>query len=567
MSKEQTIVAGRYELSRQIGEGGMGKVYLAKHTELGQEVAIKCLRPESQSSANGAHRFYLEAKTYAAINHPNLVKLHDFERTEKGELRMVLEYVRGQTLGAFLKMYGALHPLFAIDIAIQIAQGLSAAHHDNILHRDLKPENIMLSPLTREKRNYHVKILDFGIAKQLDNDKPSLTALGMVCGTPDYMSPEQACGIELDKSSDIYSLGVVFYEMLTGHPPYKGDKRQVMSAHCTEPIPLISDRSPHQIPSGLEDVLQRCLAKNTRDRYKSLEELIAALDQVNSTSFDQKVPSNFLGKAKKDRLSDLNIDDQNINKSAVIEQVIQPEESNAGYLQSEGFKMLPMKTWFHSIYKGLGQALQEKNGQQQLLFTGVGFVLIIMLAVSISLKPSHKLADHLISNDRISANTHASVVQKAQTSNVITIGSRSTDPKILQDDQSDHTVQSKNSPKQPAVTNRGLDHLQELEDIRKTQEKILQRQKVLVKVDKAYWQGELEEASRLIQEFKNTVEAKPLYKKIKALKRFQTKVKNANCKKKVSLFKRVPNLIADHPFITDGVSPCSQEHKPPLFMK
>jgi serine/threonine protein kinase len=562
MSKEQTIVAGRYELSRQIGEGGMGKVYLAKHTELGQEVAIKCLRPESQSSANGAHRFYLEAKTYAAINHPNLVKLHDFERTEKGELRMVLEYVRGQTLGAFLKMYGALHPLFAIDIAIQIAQGLSAAHHDNILHRDLKPENIMLSPLTREKRNYHVKILDFGIAKQLDNNKPSLTALGMVCGTPDYMSPEQACGIELDKSSDIYSLGVVFYEMLTGNPPYKGNKRQVMSAHCTEPIPLISDRSPHPIPSSLEDVLQRCLAKNTRDRYKSLEELIAALDQVNLTNFDQKVPSYFLGKAKKDGLSDLNIDDQNVNKSAVIEQVIQPEESDAGYLQSEGFKMLPMKTWFHSIYKGLGQALQERNGQQQLLFTGVGFVLIIMLAVSISLKPRHNST-----HDSISVNHHEAMVQKAKMGKVITIGSRSTDPKVLQDNRSDHTVKRENSPKQPAVMNRGLDRLQELEDIRKKQEKILQRQKVLVKVDQAYWQGELEEASRLIQEFKDTVEAKPLYKKIKALKRFQTKVKNANCKKRASLFKQAPNLIADHPFITDGASPCRQEHKPPLFMK
>ena len=154
---------------------------MGRHVDLQQSVAIKCLRRQHQekTSESSAKRFAKEAQMYASINHPNLVKLHDFEKTPRGEMRMVLEYVSGQTLAQFLKQHKVLHPLFAMEITTQIAQGLSAAHAHEIVHRDLKPENVMLVPLTRDRRSYHVKLLDFGIAKRLDPDDSPLTASGM----------------------------------------------------------------------------------------------------------------------------------------------------------------------------------------------------------------------------------------------------------------------------------------------------------------------------------------------------------------------------------------------------
>jgi serine/threonine protein kinase len=292
---QNELVAGRYLTSHVIGKGGMGKVVYGKHVDLQQEVAIKYLRTSSRSGGESASkRFCQEALTYASINHPNIVKLLDFERTQHGELRMVLEYVKGETLGTFLRRTGQCHPLFAIDLTIQIAQGLSAAHAKSIIHRDLKPDNIMLSPLTKSRRHYHVKLLDFGIAKNLHHEGERYTAAGTVCGTPDYMSPEQARGLDIDTRSDIYSLGVLLFEMLAGRLPYVATgKQKVMSAHCWTPIPLVSDFSNYPVPTVLEDLLQRCLAKNANDRFQSVEELINALEHVAEREYDQVSPTKF----------------------------------------------------------------------------------------------------------------------------------------------------------------------------------------------------------------------------------------------------------------------------------
>ncbi|MAD60045.1 MAG: hypothetical protein CMH49_00845 [Myxococcales bacterium] len=292
---QHELVAGRYLTSHVIGKGGMGKVVYGKHVDLQQEVAIKYLRINPRSGGeNASKRFCQEALTYASVNHPNVVKLLDFERTQHGELRMVLEYVKGETLGTFLRRTGQCHPLFAIDITIQIAQGLSAAHAKSIIHRDLKPDNIMLSPLTKSRRHYHVKLLDFGIAKNLHHEGERYTAAGTVCGTPDYMSPEQARGLDIDTRSDIYSLGILLFEMLAGRLPYVATgKQKVMSAHCYTPIPMVSNHSTYPVPTVLEDLLQCCLAKNANDRFQSVEDLIRALEHVAEREYDQVSPTKF----------------------------------------------------------------------------------------------------------------------------------------------------------------------------------------------------------------------------------------------------------------------------------
>lgn len=285
---EQELVSGRYVVEHVIGTGGMGRVHHGYHVDLKQEVAIKYLQASPRARRENAdRRFYHEALTYASINHPNVVKLLDFDSSARGELCMVLEFVKGETLRMFMKRTGQCHPVFALETAKQIAQGLSAAHAKSIIHRDLKPDNVMLSPLTRHRHSYHVKLLDFGIAKHLDYIGERYTVDGAVCGTPNYMSPEQAMGHDIDERSDLYSLGVLIFEMLANRLPYVVEgKQEVMRAHCCTPIPLVSDHSRYSIPTILEDLLQRCLAKNPCDRFQTAEDLIDAIEQVLTHEYD-----------------------------------------------------------------------------------------------------------------------------------------------------------------------------------------------------------------------------------------------------------------------------------------
>jgi tetratricopeptide (TPR) repeat protein len=275
-TREQEVTAdlagrpvGPYRLLREIGSGGMGTVYEAEDTRLGRRVAVKILPPEYSRDRRAKERFLREARTASAVDHPNLCTVHDVGESE-GRLYIVLALYEGETLRERIRR-GPLPPADARDIAIQVARGLARAHEAGITHRDIKPANVMLP------RRGEAKILDFGIAR-LEGDEVSLTGTGVSWGTPAYMSPEQVRGEPVDCRTDVWSLGVLLYEMVAGRRPFKGDGVQaVLSAILTqEPEPL--DRVRPEVPPELAQVVTRALAKDPAARYKSAVELLADLE-------------------------------------------------------------------------------------------------------------------------------------------------------------------------------------------------------------------------------------------------------------------------------------------------
>ncbi|MCB9545779.1 MAG: serine/threonine protein kinase [Myxococcales bacterium] len=281
-------VAGRYRIDRRIGVGGMGTVYLGTHVRVGQRVAVKVLHERYAGDRALTQRFENEALTYARVSHPNLVALHDFGRTPDGCYFMVLEYCPGTALARLVRRHERLDPTLVVEVIIQVAQGLGAAHAAGIVHRDLKPENVML--VEAGPGRYHVKLLDFGIAKRLDDDGPRLTQAGMVFGTPEYMAPEQARGERVDGRSDIYALGCLLYELLTGDPPFVGsNKLQVMHRQASEK-PRPPSEGVAGIPPALEAITLKCLEKRPADRFSSTDEFIAALEHAFGTERPTPVP-------------------------------------------------------------------------------------------------------------------------------------------------------------------------------------------------------------------------------------------------------------------------------------
>jgi serine/threonine protein kinase len=271
-------VADRYRIDQRIGVGGMGTVYRGTHIRLGQNVAIKVLHERYAGDKKLTRRFEKEALTYGQVSHPNLVGLHDFGRTDDGTFYMVLEYCAGVSLSKFVREQGRVEPMLAADLILQIAQGLGQAHEQGIIHRDLKPENVILTE-TRPGC-FHARLLDFGIAKRIDDDGPRLTQAGMVFGTPEYMAPEQARGKTVDARSDIYALGTMLYELLTGDPPFVGsDKLRIMHQQAHDVPPKPSHTIPGlQVPDTLEAITMKAIAKSPARRYQQTPDLIAALD-------------------------------------------------------------------------------------------------------------------------------------------------------------------------------------------------------------------------------------------------------------------------------------------------
>jgi serine/threonine-protein kinase len=279
------LVAGKYRLLDIIGEGGMGVVYLAEHSLIEKRVALKILRSEYSSKPEVVSRFQQEAISASRIKHPNVLDVFDFGKLEDGSFFLAMEYLQGRDLAGELSESTTIVPDRAVRIALQMTRALAAAHARGVVHRDLKPENVFLHQT--EEGDEIVKIVDFGIAQLKGKDEVEagterrrrLTRTGMIFGTPEYMSPEQAAGLIVDLRADIYATGVMLYEMFTGAVPFTGSSfMAVLSAHLTQPIPPMRDYYPElDISPELEAAVMRALEKNPDARFQSMRELANAL--------------------------------------------------------------------------------------------------------------------------------------------------------------------------------------------------------------------------------------------------------------------------------------------------
>jgi serine/threonine protein kinase len=281
---------GRYKIERQVGEGGMGVVYLARHMVIEKAVAIKVLRAEVAADESVVKRFVQEARAASRIGHPNIIDVTDFGTTKDGLTYQVMEYLEGKTLSQLLKETTVLPVQRALAIVAQMARALGAAHDKGIVHRDLKPENVFLLPSrSGDSHNDFVKIVDFGIAKVLPTEanpkEQRLTRVGTVFGTPEYMAPEQAAGrTDVDLRADIYALGTILYEMLVGKVPHRGTStvNTLAMQMLDEPMPMREARPALEISDDLERVIMRSLAKKRHERFDSMSAFLTAIEEVTS---------------------------------------------------------------------------------------------------------------------------------------------------------------------------------------------------------------------------------------------------------------------------------------------
>jgi serine/threonine-protein kinase len=288
----QTL-SGRYRIHRLLGEGGMGAVYEAEHTHMRKRLAVKILHPEMSHLPEVVARFEREAMAAAHIEHPNVAGATDFGMLEDGSFFLALEYVEGESLRDAVAK-GRLELGRALHITNQMALALQRAHSLGIVHRDLKPENVML--VAREDDPDFVKVLDFGIAKvpvgELSSEEPAasaasgapkiLTQMGMVYGTPEYMAPEQAMGQAVDARADLYAVGVMLYEMLSGSRPFDHESKvSLLGMHVTARVPTFAERAPEAlVPPEVEAIVMRLLRKEASERFDSARDLIEAIGNV-----------------------------------------------------------------------------------------------------------------------------------------------------------------------------------------------------------------------------------------------------------------------------------------------
>ncbi len=277
-------VAGQFRIVKRIGSGGMGSVYQAEQPEMNRHVAIKILHPRYLSRSDLVSRFRREARAMSHLSHPNTARVFLYGQLEDGACYFVMEYLEGRNLAQVVRAEGPMPPERAVPIMTQVCGALDEAHQAGIIHRDLKPENIFLT--VQGGIEDYPKVLDFGLAKvtekQMAPGSMILTREGMVFGTPEFMSPEQARGQKLDPRSDIYSLGVIVYELLTGKLPFEARQSiEFIQLHANEaPIPL-SQRVPGRtFAPALEAAVMKALAKDRDDRYATAQEFGAALEQA-----------------------------------------------------------------------------------------------------------------------------------------------------------------------------------------------------------------------------------------------------------------------------------------------
>lgn len=274
------VLGDRYRLLRILGQGGMGYVYLAQHVAIDKAVAVKVLGSRWAKQPEFRDRFLVEAKATSKLRHENVIEVHDFGVTPNDSVFMAMELLRGEALSDLVAREGALAWPRAKGIALQVCRALHFAHELGVLHRDVKPENCFR--MKRGANRDFIKLLDFGLAKIFgDENDPnsSLTRAGAVFGTPEYMSPEQARGRPVDVRTDVYSAGVLIYELVTGQVPFSGETfLDVLTKQCTEAPTPPSVMAPHtSIPREVEAVILRALSKDVASRYQTMRELAEAI--------------------------------------------------------------------------------------------------------------------------------------------------------------------------------------------------------------------------------------------------------------------------------------------------
>lgn len=307
------VIAGRFQITSLIARGGMGKVYRAQQAPLGRLCAVKVLNPNYTGDGDPEfhRRFFREASIASKITHPNSVTIFDYGKTDDEIYFMAMEYLEGQTLHTALRGGGVMHELRAGRIASQICRALREAHKLGVIHRDLKPANIFLTrpstaapnasgtiPPGAEEDEDFVKVLDFGLVKHLaERPEEQLTQTGLFMGSPKYMAPEQIQGGHVDERTDIYSLGIIMYEMLAGKVPFeRATSVNILMAHVGEPPPAMREVNPNLACSpAFEEIVMRCIAKDPNQRFSSMDQLLQAIRFAHGSSLGQLAAANVSG--------------------------------------------------------------------------------------------------------------------------------------------------------------------------------------------------------------------------------------------------------------------------------
>jgi serine/threonine protein kinase len=367
----------RYKILSLLGKGGMGIVYVAEQAMIGRKVALKVLRMEMVRDKSAVQRFLVEAKAISRLRSSHTITLHDFGVTKEGLLYYTMEMLEGQPLSDLIKAEGAMPYQRAAEIILQALDSLEEAHETGILHRDLKPDNLFIS---QHRGKDFVSVLDFGIAKLVgDTSMEAITQTGMICGTPAYLSPEQAMGRPVCAASDIYSLAIVFYELLAGSPPFKKTTAmEVLMSHVSEVPQPVSIKNPGvTVPTAIEQLIQKALVKTAEERIGSTAEFRTLLEQALAGPKDDAVP-----------LPALSIDEAGMQTLAGTQDMALVQEEPSSQTPAPAavreFAGDSPQVDGANIETAITDGSKEASGGNRGLFIGAGFaatILVVMLLV------------------------------------------------------------------------------------------------------------------------------------------------------------------------------------------